>query len=240
MYKILASAVASFSFFSISNADVPSQIRVQQLKTEIREIANTQAEEDKATGTETRKKLDILVNELALAYPETPAAEQLSALAGPWKQLWSDDRDGESDFGNPVQPNKKSIFQYISNDGWFYNTANAKIGGTIFNPLTFLRGKYTVNAKDFTIEFTKVSSRFNQLKPTESISAIVEGVESGSVFTIGVPGGAKYPKGPVGAQGTLRTVYIDNDFRLATGENLTFNKDETHLYILDRADNLAQ
>ena len=236
----LTATVLSFAAsFSAAFADTPSAERVAQLKAEIRAISDENAFNDKATATKTRAQLNVLVEELIKAYPATSAADQLPALEGSWKQLWSDDFDGESDYGNPIQPDKSTVFQYISKDGWFYNIANAKTPLPFAKPLTLLRGEYIVNSNDLTIEFTKVSARLGGLKASESVETVVEGVEAGKVFTIGAPGGGKYPKGPVGARGTLRNIYLDKDFRLSTGENLTFNQGVTNLYVLDRADSLA-
>lgn len=239
--KLLTGAAALLSIVSTSFvfADAPSALRVAEIKSEIRAITGAHTFDNKATAAQTRAELDNLVAELVQAYPDTSAADQLSSVAGAWKQLWSDDFDGESDFGNPIKPDKTTIFQYISKEGWFYNVANATTPLPFVKPLTLLRGDYSVNADDLSIEFTKVSARLNGLQQGESVSAIVEGAEAGKIFTIGAPGGAKYPKGPVGAKGILKNIYIDKDFRLATGENLTFNIGVTNLYVLDRADKLT-
>jgi hypothetical protein len=226
--------VALFSISAMAQGALPSEERIAQLKSEIRKIANERMMDTPAEFAQTRAALDPLVNELRTAYNVPLAKDQLTSLAGSWRQLWSDDSDGDNDF---AKSDRGSVFQVVSDKGWFYNVSD--VISPLTRPLGFLRGEYTPNGERFDIQFTKVSVRLSKLGLTENVPALVNNVEAGTTWTIVAPGGGRYPNGPVGVKGYFTNIYIDDDFRIVTGRNETYNTDLLRMYILDKADALS-
>jgi hypothetical protein len=204
--------------------------RVAEIKAEIRAIAleNLGRRDNLA---ETRALLEPLVAELSQFHAPESAEADLPALEGAWKEIFSDDVEPEPP---GFSTDRDSVYQVISSKGYFYNLADLKGPGPL-KLLGVLRGKYTPSKDFLNIEFTKVSIRASSLRADESLTRLAERLEAGSVFTVTPPGDSRAPNGPVGAKGNIKNLYIDADFRVATGSNFADGKYD--FYVLDKVAN---
>ena len=220
MKKVLAFAICSLSSIAFSYAP-----RVEELKQEIRKIASENIGNVGAIS-ETRAKLQPLADELGQYHSPASAADDIQLLEGAWKQVFSDDRE-------PQPPGFKTdldtVYQVITKDGYFYNLCDLKGFITVSG---ILRGEYKPVGDFLNIEFTKVSVKLGGLSETAELNSFVRDIEAGRVKTIVPPGSNQAPKGPVGARGNIRNIYIDEDFRVATGQNFADGK--VDLYVLDK------
>lgn len=219
------SLVALLSGAHSAHADDAS--RIAELKAQIRAIAieNLGRRDNLA---ETRAIIEPLALELAKFHAPADAASDLPALEGAWKELFSDDVEPEPPGFSTV---RDDVYQVITSKGYFYNFGNLDGPGPL-KVLGVLRGQYTPVDDFLNIEFTKVSIRPRPLKEGEILMDVVEKLESGSMFSLVPPGDNKAPKGPVGAKGNIKNLFIDGDFRVATGSNFADGKYD--LYVLDK------
>jgi hypothetical protein len=225
MKSIVSALAVSFALFAVSaHAD---QARIEDLKSQIRGIAIENLER-RDNLAETRARLEPLVKELSSFHRPENAAADLPLLEGAWKELFSDDVEPEPPgFGT----DRDGVYQVITSEGYFYNFGNL-IGFGPLRVLGVLRGEYKPVNDFLNIEFTKVSVRLNGLRENEDLDQLVADIESGAVSTIVPPGDSRAPNGPVGAQGNIRNIYIDSDFRVATGSN--FADGIQDLFVLDK------
>jgi hypothetical protein len=221
-FSLISSAFLSLTTFSTASA---SPERIAEIKSEIRKIAleNLGRRDNLA---ETRSQLEPLVQEISQFHSPAAAQDDVALLEGAWKELFSDDVEPEPP---GFRTDRDSVYQVITTQGYFYNLANLK--GPI-SVLGILRGAYTPAEDYLNIEFTKVSIRPQALRENENLVELVSQIEPGSTFTVVPPGNNKAPNGPVGAKGNIRNLYIDGDFRVATGSNFADGKMD--IYILDK------
>lgn len=185
--------------------------------------------------SEVRKEIQPLIDELKNKIPQRPLAEDLELKKGTWKQIWTDDADDLRANNAFQSANRDRTFQVVFDGGIFYNISEIK---TVLGVFTgFLRGTYNAaaNGNSIDIEFTKIGLARGTVGNFESIFGRATNVESGSDRLISLPGEQRYPRGPVGAQGNIRTIYIDNDYRIDEG----FNKADgvVDLFVLERIRN---
>lgn len=201
--------------------------RLTELKEQIREIAiaNIGNLEDKA---ETRALLEPLVEELSTYHSPAQATDDLELLEGAWKELFSDDEEPEPP---GFRTDRDTVYQVVTKEGYFYNLSNLQGFITVSG---ILRGEYTPAGEYLNITFTDVSTRLQKLADGLELFPFVQGIESGKIGTITPPGNNTAPNGPVGARGNIRNIYIDEDFRVATGEN--FADGIVDLFVLDKVD----
>jgi len=223
-----ALALAPVAFLGLSIPSVgfaQDAASVETLKEEIRSISReTLGRRDNLA--ETRARLEPLVRQLSKFHAPASAEADLPLLEGAWKEIFSDDVEPEPP---GFSTDRDAVYQVITSEGYFYNLANLK---GFVSVLGSLRGKYEPAGDFLNIEFTRVSIRPRALGENESLTGLVAGLESGSVFTIVPPGGNRAPNGPVGAKGNIKNLYIDQDFRVATGSNFADGK--LDLYVLDK------
>lgn len=217
--------VAVLAFSSVAHAQ--DAARVATLKEEIRTIARENLGR-RDNLAETRARLEPLVQELAALHKPATAQDDLPVLAGAWKEIFSDDVEPEPP---GFSTDRDATYQVVTDQGYFYNLSNLKGPITV---LGVLRGKYEPASDFLNIEFTRVAIRPKALGENENLVELVDRLESGRAFTIVPPGNNKAPNGPVGAKGNIKNLYIDSDFRLATGSNFADGKFD--LYVLDRVD----
>jgi hypothetical protein len=224
----LTSTVLGFvGAISLPTMAIANPERIAELKQQMRSIAieNLGRRDNLA---DSRSQLEPLATELATFTTAKLAEDDLPALVGAWKEIFSDDVEPEPP---GFKTDRDGTYQIITDKGYFYNFGELKGPG----PLRFLgvlRGVYSPAEEFLNIEFTKVSVRLSGLKATENLTELVTKIESGKEFTIVPPGSNKFPKGPVGAKGNIRNLYIDSDFRVATGSNFADGKYD--LYVLDK------
>lgn len=214
-------------FAGVGQAHGDDASRISELKSQIRSIAiENLGRRDNLE--QTRALIEPLALELAKYHNPADAAADVPALEGAWKELFSDDVEPEPPGFSTV---RDEVYQVITSNGYFYNFGNLAGPGPL-KVLGVLRGEYTP-AEDFlNIEFTKVSIRARPLRSGELLMDVVEKIEAGSMATFTPPGDNRAPRGPVGAKGNIRNLFIDSDFRVATGSNFADGKYD--LYILDK------
>ena len=150
---------------------------------------------------------------------------------GIWKQLWTDDAD-DLRANNAFQTtDRRRTYQVVFDNGFFYNLTEVK---TLLGRFSgFLRGVYELDGEVLNLEFTKLRLKRGNLGPEEDLGNLTTLFEEGKLKnTFKIPGSDKYPNGPVGATGKIRTVYIDDDMRIDVGSNDADGVDD--LFILRR------
>jgi PAP_fibrillin len=227
---VLASLPASLALFgcaSASDADdlgnnsaelgTLSAAELARTKAALREIANANTTRTD-NYAQVRAQVQPLVDKLAKHFGVRPASAKLPLIKGAWKQSWSDFPFMMNGF-NKMDLNQ--VYQVVSEDGYYYNlgdsTAFFFLGTT-----GVLRGAYTTNGTKLNIEFTNVGFKFGRLSKSRDLVSYASAFEAGTTTSIGIPGGGRAPKGPVGIKGTLETLYADADLRIERGTQTAF------------------
>ncbi|MDB2447262.1 PAP/fibrillin family protein [bacterium] len=164
-----------------------------------------------------REQLSIEIEKLIANTPVNSSS--LSDKLGVWKQLWTDDLDDLRANNAFQKTDKLRTYQVVFDNGIFYNLTEVK---TLFGRFSgFLRGVYEVNGDDLQLEFTKIRLKRGNLGEENELKYLTRDFEIGKVKnTFKIPFASdKYPNGPVGAKGTIRTIYIDKDLRIDIGSN---------------------
>jgi hypothetical protein len=179
-----------------------------------------------------RAEIGPMLEELKTVVPQRPLPEDLQLKKGAWKQIWTDDAD-DLRANNAFQTTDRNrTFQMVLDNGIFYNISEIR---TLLGRFTgFLRGTYTpaTDGTSIDIAFTRVGLARGDVGPFGSILTRTLGVESGRETLFSIPGERPYPNGPVGAQGNIRTVYIDGSYRIDEGFNKADNV--VDLFVLER------
>lgn len=209
------------------------ETRAEELKAKIVAIASENTLNSVEELPATREKLQPLVEELLSLSTDQSLGEELAAIEGGWKELWSDDRE----VGRPgTTIDRESIYQFVTGVGVFYNIGvSTSPRGTI---TTFLRGQYQDSqlADGLFITFTDVSFIPNTLDPGKNLESLIDGLEDQTFATQRFPFDLTVPRGPIGARGFLETLYVDSDVRIASGYNFADKKID--LYVLERAQSI--
>lgn len=170
-------------------------------------------------NSKTRAQLLPLIDELKVVtnYPEIQTVYPVEKVEGAWKQLWTD-----QDYPIPsfLKLDSNRIFQVVSKNGFYWNLSDIWAFG--FIPLTgCLRGKYEkiYGSPAVKVEFTKNGSRLFTL-PSGNIIEFMNLVETGKKWILSLSG--KAPKGPIGIQGILTSIYVDDEIRIDGGAQLDF------------------
>lgn len=182
---------------------------------------------------EIRAELNPLVNQLQ-KFQDLSAEESLERKIGSWKQLWTDDADDlrANNFFQTVD--RDQTYQIVFEGGVFYNLTVIR---TPFGLLSgFLRGVYSpdyIDQKTLNLEFTKLSLRRRGLsREGEQLLTLTQDLEDGLIGSFGLPFGTdRFPRGPVGAKGTIKTVYIDEYLRIDIGQNKADGVDDLFVLI---------
>ena len=108
---------------------------------------------------EARSKLEPLINELVASVEQRSEEEKLDEVIGGWKNLWS-----YRSFG--FNTNYQQVYQIVSEDGYYYNLSELKLGRLSF--AGFLRGAYkdageTENPVHFKQNKVRLLQRGNEL-----------------------------------------------------------------------------
>lgn len=168
-----------------------------------------------------RKKLDPLVKKLGQLQSLTPE-DSKKLKVGVWKQLWTDDADDLRANNRFQTAERDQTYQVVFADGVFYNLT---VINTPIGPASgFLRGIYEQNKKApeyLDLRFTSLRLKKGGLPSSSNdILDLTLDVENGYQKTFSLPFGFdKYPNGPVGAKGDIKTVYIDQFLRIDVGRN---------------------
>lgn len=193
--------------------------RIAELKQHIVAISlANQARED--NFAEVSAELWPYVDELVALAPQRVDEETLAYLVGNWWQLWSNLEDMGPGF---IKMNRLKIYQVVSPDNYYYNFGESKVAG-LLKTTGVLRGAYALGelgASSFNIEFTKVGFLLGGLRPNPNLISLAQNIEAGDQW-IGSFGSGEAPNGPVGITGTLTTLYVDDELRIAGGSQDTF------------------
>jgi hypothetical protein len=108
------------------------------------------------------------------------------------------------------------VYQVVSEDGYYYNLGDST-SFYFLGTTGVLRGEWQSAGSKLNIRFTDVGYRFGRLRRGTDLVSLSESLESGETSTIGIPGGGKAPRGPIGVSGTLETLYVDADLRVERG-----------------------
>jgi hypothetical protein len=220
----LAASMAILGMAPVARAD---SARAAQLKEQILEISTTNNGR-RDNLQQVRRALDPLVTELAGLRQQVTAEQDLQATVGAWKEVWSDDTQADPP---SFSTDRDAVYQVITPDGYFYNISEL-VGFLGFRVTGLLRGVYQAREDRLEIEFTNVGIQLNSLGRTD-LYEFVQAVESGRESYVVPPGDLQAPNGPIGARGQLKNLYVDEQIRIAQGQN---NADGVvDLYVMVRA-----
>lgn len=214
---IATAGIPSISFSQTTEYSQPAQkIEIEEAKLDIVKIV-TENMDRIDNFKEVREQLNPLVNYLSQFKPTDERS--LSDKIGTWKQLWTDDADDLRANNAFQKADRNRTYQVVFEDGIFYNLTEIKTPVGRFSG--FLRGVYEKEGESLSLEFTKIRLKRGNLGPEKEILDLTRRFESGELKgTFKIPFGSdKYPNGPVGATGKIRTVYIDKDLRIDIGSN---------------------
>ena len=152
---------------------------------------------------EARSKLEPLINELVALVEPRSEEEKLDEVVGGWKNLWS-----YRNFG--FNTNYQQVYQIVSEDGYYYNLSELKVGRLSFSG--FLRGAYKDAGDKLRIQFTSNKLKLGFYKEGTNIVELVESFEAGEIRAWNVPG-------PIGVKGNLVNLYVDDTLRIVTGKS---------------------
>ena len=192
-----------------------------------------------------RQQLDNLILELkaSVNYPENQISYPVEKVEGAWRQLWTDQEYPIPSF---LKMDSERIFQVVSKDNHYWNLSDIWAFGII--PLTgCLRGKYEkiMGGSSVKVEFTKNGSRLFTL-PSGNIIDYTQLIEQGKKWLFSFGKGLP-PKGPIGIQGMLTSIYVDDEIRIDGGTQFdyvdTFGRVITKgftgtLFILEKVTNI--
>lgn len=216
----------------IFSTSASAELSKGQLIDEILKIANQNINR-LDNFKEIRAELNPLVNQLQ-KFQDLSADESLERKIGSWKQLWTDDADDlrANNFFQTVD--RDQTYQIVFEGGVFYNLTVIR---TPFGRLSgFLRGVYSpdsIDQKTLNLEFTKLSLRRRGLsREGDQLLTLTQDLEDGLIGSFGLPFGTdRFPRGPVGAKGTIKTVYIDEYLRIDIGQNKADGVDDLFVLI---------
>jgi hypothetical protein len=225
MSSFASSLVSSFALAAPKSAE-----RLAFVKKQLLEISRINAPR-LDNWKEVRGILQPLAEEVSSYQFALSAQEQIEAKAGVWQQLWTDDTD-DLRANNPVQKtDRERTYQVVFGNGVFYNLAEIKTPVAKFSG--FLRGEYEVAEEVFNLEFTDLKLKLGTLGSANELLTTVTKAEEGTLNGLfGLPVPLKYPRGPIGAKGTIKSIYIDNELRVDIGANVADGIQD--LFILEK------
>ena len=217
---------------------------VEEILSSIKAFSKVATERANSSSTSipaSRLKMAEFLSELKAVAPKKTNDETLRLSLGSWQEIWSDEQ-------NPTPPGQKilkpNVYQVLREDGVGFNFGmrsislpnGAQIVATSVIQLAFESVPESGNTK---VTFLKTFSKVGGLETESSLAALAQGLLDGSRVN-STPTGYKqdeerrFPRGPIGAVGTLETVYIDEDIRIVQGPNPFSNVVDT--FVLVRTD----
>jgi hypothetical protein len=192
-----------------------------------------------------REQLNTLIDELKLStnYPEIQITYPVEKVEGAWRQLWTDQEYPIPSF---LKLDPERIFQVVSKDNHYWNLSDIWAFGII--PLSgCLRGKYEklMGSPTVQVEFTKNGSRLFTL-PSGNIVEYAKLIELGKKWILSFGKGTP-PKGPIGIQGLLTSIYVDDEIRIDGGAQIDYKNEKNEvivegftgtLFILEKVTNI--
>jgi hypothetical protein len=214
-FTVLLTAAAAFPALA-ADRTAPTLAEINNAKSKIYEIVERNAERID-NFEEVRETLEPFVSLLTQYYDQQE--DSLDKKLGAWKQLWTDDADDLRANNSFQKTDRRRTYQVVFPNGLFYNLTEVKTPFGRFSG--FLRGEYQQQTDVLTLEFTKIRLKRGNLGEEKDIRQLTLDFEEGKLKnTFKIPFGSdKYTNGPVGAKGTIKTIYIDGDLRIDVGAN---------------------
>ena len=209
IFALLLATVSQYSFaFSARDASI------QDLKSEIQKIASqNQARTD--NYQEIRTQLEPLVKEL-VGRTNQSAEERLTGKYGTWQQLWTDDADDTRPNNFLTRIDRTRTFQVVDPSGFFYNVSEMETAINL-RLTVFLRGEFKKEGSGVGIKFTNLDIKVLGVSDVEDITYKLENKKEKFFPATRF---SQYPsRGPVGAEGFIDTVYVDDEIRIDYGYN---------------------
>ncbi len=149
-----------------------------------------------------------LTNALIRLNPRPSEPEQLSAVVGEWRQVWS---DSPFTSANPeICVKADEIYQVVFPDGFYYNLS--EVTGGEDTVTGFVRGVYEVTPTFLSVRFTKSFTVTGALDVEPgTITELALGAERGDI----VPE-VERPVPPIPF--VLANVYVNGDFRVVAND----------------------
>ena len=207
------------------------QRRVARLKERIRAISlanQTRTDNLPAVAAQLRP----LVNRLVALVPQTQQEKQ-DLVIGTWYNLWSNLGYG------PSAPDLRRIFQVVTSQGYYFNLSQSPAPLLLIGTAVFaLRGAYAPIPEGFAIRFTRNGFFGGTLvgRTGAELFTLATDIERGARPLIPLPG-------PIGISGRLTNIYVDQDLRIAGGDQTPVFDDKGRvsvpgqfdlLFVLDR------
>ena len=203
-------------FTSSLKADVGINDRAE-LKAKLVELASSYTGKTRLKD-EALKQIKPLVDALVGLSEKKSEADKKDLVIGGWRNVWS-----YRNFG--FNTNYDQVYQIVSEDGYYYNFSEIALGKVKFSG--FLRGKYEDAGDKLRIEFTSNKIKFGFYEEGTDIVELIESFEAGEIRALSIPG-------PIGIQGDLVNLYVDDTLRIVTGR--TDGGGVEDLFILTRTD----
>jgi PAP_fibrillin len=227
----VVATLASASLAAFAQGTVVStEVSVQNLKESILKISRENTT-NLTNWPEVRAELNPLIEQLKQSAGPQDAEYVNEKRAGVWKQSWTDDADLLRGETQNFKTDFSRIFQVVLPNGYFYNMSErVPFAGRLS---AFLRGAYSRTDTGIDIEFVNLQSKLGGFGDGENLLDLAYRLETNSVFGVFKPPfEAKYPKGPIGAKGSLQNLYIDDEIRIDLGVNKEDNIQD--LYVLEK------
>ena len=191
-----------------------SQSSIEELKSEIQNIAATnQTRTD--NYKQVRAELEPLVRELMSRTSQT-VEERIEGKYGTWQQLWTDDADDTRPNNFFTRIDRTRTFQVVDPKGFFYNVSEMETAINL-RLTVFLRGEYKREGDGLGIKFTNLDIK---VLGVNDVTDITYKLENKQEKFFPATKFSQYPsRGPVGAEGFINTVYVDDDLRIDFGYN---------------------
>lgn len=211
---------------------------VAQAKAELIEICESNLDRWGDPALQTR--IDRRVRVLSEWFANNRPANELATTQGSWKAIWYEDTSFVTGVPGLVEIDRENTYQVVR-DGYYYNVSKVDINllGRQISLAGFLKGEFTItnpagpgtcgqqklNVID--LEFTDNRILPTWLPPLAPLTVVVELVDAGRIPTIPVPG-------PDGVTGELWNLYVDQDLRVAFGNEDDETAREGSLFVLVR------
>lgn len=233
---LISSLVSSCRNSDVSESESISQRPIGRAKRSVEEIigsikafskvATERAASNSATIPASRRRMADFISELKEATTKKPFDEELRLSQGSWQQIWSDAQ-------NPIPPGQSflmtKVYQVIRSDGFGFNfgirTITLPNGAEMIATSAILLQLQAERELGLVkVTFLKTFSKQGDLSEEPSLAELAQGLLDGARVNGNVNGfkqdvERRFPRGPVGAVGTLDTIYIDENFRIAQGPN---------------------
>lgn len=210
---------ASDSPFSVEASAKRRDARVKELKGSIlafAKIATDRRQADEGSVAASRLYMSSLITDLREVAPAMAFEAKLGKTVGVWQEVWSDEQ-------NPLPPGfqilRPNVFQIVRADGIGFNIGVRSTPGGVGTAIIQLEATADLKKERTDVVFTKTFFKPGDLSSEASLSALGQGLVDGTRPDVAALPESRFPRGPVGARGTLETVYVDDEMRISQGPN---------------------